>query len=170
MQEKTLPTTRFSNTVENYIKYRPGYPEEIIPLLTNMTGLNPASMLADIGSGTGKSSELFLENGNKVYGIEPNDPMRHAAENLLKKYSHFTSICGTAEETTLPPDSIDIIISGQAFHWFNRQDAKKEFLSLLTGLREPVAYAKTASEALSLAKKRFSYDTWREQLADLVGP
>ena len=77
-------TTRFSNRVENYIKYRPGYPEEIIAYLKEQNVLRDDSVIADIGSGTGISSELFLKNGNKVYGVEPNKEMREAGERLLR--------------------------------------------------------------------------------------
>ena len=82
---------RFSDRVENYIKYRPGYPDEIIPTLQLEFGLMDDDIVADIGSGTGISSKLFLENGNTVYGVEPNEPMRKAAEGLLSVCLLYTS-------------------------------------------------------------------------------
>ena len=95
------PTQRFSSRVENYVKYRPGYPKTILALLRRDCGLSPASVIADIGSGTGLSSKLFLPNGNRVYGVEPNLEMREAGERLLAKYARFTSVAATAEATTL---------------------------------------------------------------------
>ena len=80
---------RFSNRVENYIKYRPGYPKEIIDFLTEKINFRSGWMIADIGSGTGILSKLFLENGNIVLGVEPNEEMRKAGENQLKNYSNF---------------------------------------------------------------------------------
>ncbi len=130
-KSKFNPTNRFSNRVENYIKYRPGYPAEIINFLKLELKLLSSDIIADIGSGTGISSELFLKNGNKVIGIEPNDEMRLAGENLLRKYSDFTSIIGTAEATGLSNHSIDFIVSGQAFHWFNPEKTKTEFKRIL---------------------------------------
>jgi len=72
-------TQRFSSRVENYIKYRPGYPNEVIETLRSECGLTSGSIIADVGSGTGILTEMFLRNGNTVYGIEPNREMREAA-------------------------------------------------------------------------------------------
>jgi len=122
---------RFSSRVENYIKYRPKYPQKIISFLEKNKILLKDSIIADIGSGTGILSELFLKNGNKVHGIEPNTEMRLAAERLLEKYPNFVSINGSAEETGLNKNSIDIVITGQAFHWFDQEKARIEFLHVL---------------------------------------
>ncbi len=124
-------TTRFSDRVEDYIKYRPGYPEEIIGILANEIGLNQDSIVADVGSGTGISTNLFLKNGNKVFGIEPNKKMREAAELIFGTNSNFISVNGTAEKTNLKELSIDIIFSAQAFHWFNLNATKKEFKRII---------------------------------------
>jgi len=123
----TNSTTRFSNRVEQYVKYRPSYPKEIIPFLEKKVGLNSSFVIADVGSGTGISSKLFLDNGNKVYAVEPNNEMRHKAEELFYNYNSFLSIEATAEQTTLPDASIDMIVAGQAFHWFDASKAKTEF-------------------------------------------
>jgi SAM-dependent methyltransferase len=125
------PTKRFSKRVENYLKYRPGYPQEIIPLLERECGLTAESVVADLGSGTGLLTELFLKHGNRVYGVEPNLEMRRAGERVLEKYPNFTSIDARAEETTLPDHSIDLVVAGQAFHWFDRAAAKAEFKRIL---------------------------------------
>ena len=124
-------TTRFSDRVENYVKYRPGYPLSIIPYLEEKTGLNKEKIIADIGSGTGLSAELFLKNGNKVYCIEPNKEMREAGEKFLEKYKYFKSVNATAEDTLLENDSMDIIVCGQAFHWFDTEKCKVEFARIL---------------------------------------
>lgn len=124
-------TTRFSDRVDDYIKYRPGYPEQIIGILSNRIGLNKNSIIADIGSGTGISTNLFLKNGNKVFGVEPNKEMREAAELTYATHSNFISINGTAEKTNLKELSVDIIFSAQAFHWFNSNETKKEFKRIL---------------------------------------
>ena len=125
------PTKRFSNRVENYIKFRPGYPEAVIDLLTEECGLTQQSIIADIGSGTGILSELFLKNGNRVFGVEPNSPMRDAGEKLLERYPKFTSINGSAEATTLENGSIDFVVVGQAFHWFDQKVTRDEFSRIL---------------------------------------
>ena len=127
----TNPTTRFSSRVKDYVLYRPGYPSEIIDYLKNKVRLTPQSVIADIGSGTGKSAEMFLNNGNKVYAVEPNEEMRLAAENLFQDKSDFISIDARSEETGLPDKSIDFVVAGQAFHWFDPIETKKEFQRIL---------------------------------------
>jgi len=122
---------RFSDRVEDYVKYRPAYPIHVVSILKNKFVLDEFSIIADIGSGTGISSKLFIDNGNKVYGVEPNKQMREAAELFFLENKNFVSISGTAEETNLPNKSIDLIFSGQAFHWFDKNSAKKEFNRIL---------------------------------------
>ncbi len=125
------PTKRFSDRVENYLKYRPTYPSEIIPLLESECGLTAQSMIADVGSGTGLLTELFLKNGNRVFGVEPNPEMRVAGEKFLASYPKFTSVSAVAEATALPDHSVDLVVAGQAFHWFDRQKARREFVRIL---------------------------------------
>jgi ubiquinone/menaquinone biosynthesis C-methylase UbiE len=131
MDQDLNPTQRFSNRVENYIKFRPGYPAEIFELLKTECGLTPASVIADIGSGTGILSEMFLQNGNVVYGVEPNADMRAAGERLLAKYDKFHSVNGHAEETTLQARSVNLVTAAQAFHWFDPQKTRREFQRIL---------------------------------------
>lgn len=122
---------RFSGRVADYIRYRPGYPSEVLPLLRTECGLKPGHVVADIGSGTGFLSELFLKNGNRVYGIEPNDAMREAGEEYLASYENFSSIAGSAEATTLEGGSVDFVSAGQAFHWFEPYATRTEFRRIL---------------------------------------
>ncbi|MCA1588914.1 MAG: class I SAM-dependent methyltransferase [Acidobacteria bacterium] len=122
---------RFSNRVENYARYRPGYPPEMLAFFRSELKLNADSAIADVGSGTGISSSMFLENGNRVYGIEPNDAMRAAAEDYLRNFASFISVDGTAEQTTLANDSADFVIAAQAFHWFDPERTRTEFRRIL---------------------------------------
>jgi SAM-dependent methyltransferase len=123
------PEQRFSDRVENYIRYRPGYPPELLRWLEG--GLSPESVIADIGSGTGISSGLFLKAGYRVIGVEPNAAMREAAERLLAGYSGFRSVDGSAQVTTLEDESVDLIVAAQAFHWFDTPEARVEFRRIL---------------------------------------
>jgi SAM-dependent methyltransferase len=122
-------TRRFSDRVEHYVRARPGYPETILAFLETTTGLRlvEGTIVVDVGSGTGLSSELFLRGGATVVGVEPNADMRRAAESLLAAYPHFRSIDGRAEETTLVAAGADLIVAGQAFHWFDHGAARREF-------------------------------------------
>jgi len=125
------PTQRFSSRVENYVKYRPRYPREVIATLREECGLTSSSIVADIGSGSGALTELFLENGNRVFAVEPNRGMRKASERLLGKYAGFHSIAGRAEATSLEDRSVDFAVVGQAFHWFDVARTRREFLRIL---------------------------------------
>ncbi len=124
-------TQKFSGRVENYVKYRPGYPSAIIDILRKETGLNELQVIADVGSGTGILTKLFLDEANTVFAVEPNQEMREAAEDLLSIYEHFHSVNGTAESTGLADRSIDMIVVGQAFHWFDPIPTKTEFRRIL---------------------------------------
>jgi ubiquinone/menaquinone biosynthesis C-methylase UbiE len=124
-------TRRFSSRVDNYVKYRPSYPPEVVMLLAAECELTPGALVADIGAGTGLLAELFLKNDNRVFGVEPNREMREAGERLLAEYPNYTSIDGTAEATTLGDRSVDIVTAGQAFHWFDREKARAEFGRIL---------------------------------------
>src|ERR1700686_4567084 len=106
------PALRFSSRVENYVNYRPGYPTGVVAALAKKCGLVADSVVADIGSGTGILSEVFVKNGNRVFGVEPNREMREAGEQLLGKYSGFTSVNGTAEATALADCSVDLATAG----------------------------------------------------------
>ena len=125
------PKKRFSSRVENYIKYRPSYPLQIIDYLKEKNCLADNTVIADIGSGTGILAKLFLDNGNQVYGVEPNKDMREAAEKTLLEYQKFTSLDGSAESTGLEENSVELITAGQAFHWFDVEESKREFKRIL---------------------------------------
>jgi ubiquinone/menaquinone biosynthesis C-methylase UbiE len=122
---------RFTGRAAVYSKYRPSYPVDILNIMRNTIGFDKDKIVADIGSGTGLLSRLFLENGNKVFGVEPNDEMRSLAEQSLSKFTNFVSIRGSAEETTLDRASVDLVAVGQALHWFDRERATREFARIV---------------------------------------
>ncbi|MEM6253734.1 MAG: class I SAM-dependent methyltransferase [Cyanobacteria bacterium P01_D01_bin.156] len=125
------PTERFSDRVADYIKYRPDYPVALMEYLVECCQLKPDHVVADIGSGTGLLTQPFLEYGNRIYGVEPNVNMRQAAESRLSAYAKFESVFGQAEATTLAANSVDWIIAGQAFHWFEPRATRQEFKRIL---------------------------------------
>jgi SAM-dependent methyltransferase len=125
------PTQRFSSRAEYYARSRPHYPGALLDFCWTNLGLKPQSPIADIGSGTGILTELFLGNGNPVFAVEPNEPMRGQAEKSLGKYKNFHSVSATAEATTLLPASVEFVVAGQAFHWFDRPRARVEFQRIL---------------------------------------
>jgi SAM-dependent methyltransferase len=138
-------TRRFTNRVDNYVKYRPSYPRGVIDVLIEL-GLGHASQVADVGSGTGILTELLLEHVAQVYAVEPNNKMRAAAEARLDGHDGFVSIPATAEATTLDDHSVDMVVAAQAFHWFDTPLAIKEFRRIL---REPRRLALIWNDRLS---------------------
>ncbi|MGB9237175.1 MAG: class I SAM-dependent methyltransferase [Terriglobales bacterium] len=125
------PTARFSDRVENYVRYRPGYPRAAIELLRSECGLLPSHFVADIASGTGLFTRLLLENGNSVFAVEPNFEMREMGDQQLAGYARLVSVAGSAEETTIASGSMDFVTAAQAAHWFDLGRARAEFLRIL---------------------------------------
>lgn len=125
------PTARFSDRVDNYARYRPGYPPQVLDLMRKKCGLTATHAVADIASGTGLFTKMLLENGNPVFAVEPNAEMREAGQKMLAAYPNLTSVAGAAESTTLPAASVDFITSAQAAHWFDRPRARQEFIRIL---------------------------------------
>lgn len=123
--------SRFSDRVENYIRYRPGYPREALDALKCECDLTTRDVIADIASGTGIWTRMLLENGNRVYAVEPNVDMRQAGERLLSEFTNFTSVSGSAAATTLPDASVDFVSAAQAAHWFDRKRTRQEFVRIL---------------------------------------
>ncbi len=127
----TDSTRRFSDRVEAYQKYRPGYPAALATTLLKSASLDADAVIADIGSGTGIFTRLLLDLRLKVFAVEPNDNMRLAAEEYLSGYKDLTSIGAPAEQTGLADNSIDLITAAQAFHWFNNATTRTEFRRIL---------------------------------------
>ena len=125
------PTKRFSDRVADYVRFRPSYPAEVVATLRHEAGLSPSAEVADIGSGTGIFSALLLPHCARVRGVEPNDAMRAAAERLLADEPRFVSVAATAEATTLPDASVDLVTAAQAFHWFDSAACRREFARIL---------------------------------------
>ncbi len=125
------PTTRFSDRVDDYVKYRPQYSPEVVEALQQACGLRPEHLIADIGCGTGMLAKIFLDAGNRVIGVEPNREMRLAGEAYLGDYAAFDMIEGSAESTNLDSGSIDFVAAAQAFHWFRPDETRAEFARVL---------------------------------------
>jgi SAM-dependent methyltransferase len=127
------PLKRFSSRADDYARYRPSYPAALMDVLARDCGLSASSVVADIGSGTGLLSKLFLDFGCSVLGVEPNADMRAAGERFLAGDPRFRGMDGRAENTGLDTASVDLVTAGQAFHWFEPVRARAEFRRILRG-------------------------------------
>ena len=122
---------RFDSKGEVYAESRPNYPDDFINYLYSEVGMTENSVIADVGSGTGILTKPLLQKGSKVYAVEPNDDMRRMAERNLQHFDGFTSVCGTAENTEIPAGSVDFVVVGQAYHWFDRSLFQNECRRIL---------------------------------------
>src|SRR5262249_28849088 len=128
-EREVTATTRFSDRVADYVRYRPGYPKEIVDFLHD-SGVAEDALVADVGAGAGISTKLFLDAGHQVIAIEPNAAMREAGDAWLAGREGYRSFAGSAEATGLPAESVGLVFAAQAFHWFG-PGAKREFLRIL---------------------------------------
>jgi len=125
------PTKRFSDRVDNYVKYRPTYPPEVLQYLKAECKLTDSSVIADVGAGTGIFTKLLLDEDYEVFAIEPNKPMLDSAVEQLSVYRNFNFINSGAECTELPNASVDLIVCAQSFHWFSNDNTRVEFSHIL---------------------------------------
>lgn len=119
-------TKKFDGRAKDYTTSRPSYAEKLIDCFYDDYGISESSIIADIGSGTGKFAKHLLEKGSEVYCVEPNEDMRSMAESELCGYKNFHSVQGDAENTMLETGLVDCITTAQAFHWFDVKKFKKE--------------------------------------------
>jgi SAM-dependent methyltransferase len=131
MSQHLSATERFSNRVDDYQRWRPGYPPQLVPWLIGRCGLAHGDAVADIGSGTGIFARDLLAAGLRVFGVEPNTAMRAAGERYLAAYPDFVSRGGTAEATGLSQGSVRLVTAAQAFHWFRPGPTRAEFVRIL---------------------------------------
>lgn len=124
-------TAKFDGKGDIYAKARPKYAVEVFDYIKNTLQIPERSVFADIGSGTGIFSEQLLDNGYRVFAVEPNTDMRKKAEEKLSLYQDFVSLNGTDSNTAIPNQSVDCITTAQAFHWFDAEAFKKECRRIL---------------------------------------
>jgi SAM-dependent methyltransferase len=124
-------TERFSDRVTDYVRYRPDYPPALFDWLRREHGVTADWLVADVGAGTGISSKMFLDAGHRVIAVEPNAPMRAAAEQWLGSNERFRAVDGRADATGLADASVGLVSVAQAFHWFEPQATRAEFARIL---------------------------------------
>ena len=124
-------TRKFDGYAKDYAVGRPSYALDLINCLYERYGISEKSVIADIGSGTGKFAKHLLERGSQVYCVEPNDDMRQTAEKELGCYENFHSVAGNAQCTNLDDGFVDFVTTAQAFHWFDVSGFKRECMRIM---------------------------------------
>lgn len=125
------PKSRFLKRAEDYVRYRPGYPDEVFNFLWPTCHLGPHPKIADLGSGTGQVTRGLLDKGAEVFAVEPNSDMREVAERQFSSHPCFRSLPKTAEMTGLDARSLDLVTIGSALHWFEPEHARHEIQRIL---------------------------------------
>ena len=97
----------FTGRAQAYTIARPGYPDEAIRYIRSLVPTD--ALFADIGAGTGKFTELIAMHGYSIFAVEPNDDMRAELVKTLAPFPNATIVEGTAENTTLSENSVDVI-------------------------------------------------------------
>lgn len=121
----------YTSKAENYAKYRWEYSEQAIAAIWSVAGVSSQTIVADIGAGPGFVAKHFVDKAGMVYVIEPEKEMRALAEKAFAGKSTCQVLAASAEDTTLPTASVDLITVGQAIHWFKPEETRKEFLRIL---------------------------------------
>lgn len=127
----TLPTQRFATRAESYVRSRPDYPAAVLDAIEAECDLSATAQIADIGAGTGIFTEQLLKRDFSVVAVEPNEAMRSALVMLQGRHPALRIVDGSAEATSLPPQSVDLIVVAQAFHWFDPAATRREFARVL---------------------------------------
>ena len=120
-----------ANKAESYDIGRPSYPQAFFDYVYDELGLTQHAVIADIGAGTGKITKSFLERGNRVFAVEPDQDMMTILKRNLRQYPNCTSVEKTAEDTEISPNSIDFIFCGNAYNWFDRNRVIPEFKRII---------------------------------------
>jgi SAM-dependent methyltransferase len=118
----------FDAFVGPYARTRPGYPEEALDWLAVHVSLGPGSRVLDLAAGTGKLTVSLVARGGTVTAVEPLPGMR---AQLARDVPGARALAGRAEEIPLGDGTFDVVCVGQAFHWFEPQQAADEIVRVL---------------------------------------
>jgi SAM-dependent methyltransferase len=146
------PYTAFAEVAGAYERGRPGYPDEAVRWLV---GHEPCDVV-DLGAGTGKLTRSLVALGHRVTAVEPLAEMRAQLEAVLPD---VRAVPGSAEAIPVPDSSVDVVVSAQAFHWFDHDDALPDIARVLR-----------PHGRLSLVwNSRDDGDPWMARLSAIIG-
>jgi SAM-dependent methyltransferase len=117
----------FGGAARAYAEHRPNYPLTGIRWVVSGAA-RPVHDVLDLGAGTGKLTEGLLALDFAVTAVEPD---RNMLAELTRRFPQVTALIGTAERIPLPARSVDAVLAGQAFHWFDPDRALTEIARVL---------------------------------------
>jgi non-ribosomal peptide synthetase component F/precorrin-6B methylase 2/acyl carrier protein len=164
--DQTDPTRAFDGKAEAYARNRLDYSPRAIEAIVAIAGLGKASVIADLGAGTGMLARRFADRVGRVFAIEPNDEMRAQALSALGRRASVQLTRGTAHDTGLPDRSVDAVMAGRAIQWFDPAPAQAEIRRILRPggwlivVRTPVTDAHSISALERLRDERISRREW----------
>ena len=130
MSSPELKTT-FNTAAVLYEDIRPGYPEELIQDIMELSGINDHSRILEVGCGTGKATQSFAERGYELVCLDIGADLIAVAQERLRKYPNVSFVQQAFEEWK-PEGTFDLVISATAFHWI---DPKVRYLKAFQVLK-----------------------------------
>jgi SAM-dependent methyltransferase len=139
----------FDDVAEEYDAHRSGYPPALVDLALQRGNLQAGARVLEVGSGTGKLTELLLERQLVVDAVEPGSNMIAAARRRVGEAASLTIHAGRFEDVELPEQAFDGLFSATAFHWVDPQVGWAKAASLLKpdGLLALLVYTGLRDEA-----------------------
>lgn len=107
----------FNRIAQLYEDRRPPYPSELADAVIAYAGLRPDSRLLEIGSGTGKGTELFARRGHSILCLEPGETLLALAAEKLRDDPNVMFVQTTFENWPLEESAFDLVYAAQSFHW-----------------------------------------------------
>jgi ubiquinone/menaquinone biosynthesis C-methylase UbiE len=131
MSLKSKPTESFGNIASRYVRHP--YPEDMVDALIKQTGIKPGAVIADIGAGNGLLGLALAKHGFHVRMVEPSKEMLELIKPDAALQAKVEKQIGTCERTGLADQSVDLIVAGNAAHWFldNPEQTTAEFRRIL---------------------------------------
>lgn len=169
----------FERAAEAYERGRPTYPAEAVEHLVRVLDLGPGRRVLDLAAGTGKLTAALVPSGAEIVAVEPVAAMRARLAEVVPGADVRE---GTAEAIPLPAASVDAVVVGQAFHWFDGERALGEIrrvlrpgggLGLIWQSRDPQRpwqhHLEVLIDRLATTEPRFRTGAWRRAFERSTG-
>ncbi|MFH1840176.1 MAG: class I SAM-dependent methyltransferase [Nanoarchaeota archaeon] len=121
----------FRKVSEEYDSARTGYPEEVIDYILTQSGIGKDGRILDVGCGTGKATTVFAERGYEVVGVDIGEELIAIARRNTAGNPKVTYQVSKFENANLDPESFDLVVSAQAWHWVDSEVGYQKVHDLL---------------------------------------